>query len=268
MELMSFKHKIAAQMYSVRKEFEADPEATLKELKRIGFTAIQVDGMRGHSVEKISQLVKKYEFEIAGMHIKHERFMTDLDGIVEEAYLFGCKTIYDKYIDDEEQHVEGYRRTKEKLIEAVEKLAPLGFRIGLHNPEYDYQNQIDGRNVLDYITDPVNGYGVYPEPDTYWMTIAGDDPVEAFKKYSRRAPVVHLKDYRSGFALEDMQANLAEVGEGDVDIEAIVRWGEANKVEYYCVEQDYSRIGIFKSLEIGFNNLVEIGERIQGETRK
>ncbi|WP_314067486.1 TIM barrel protein [uncultured Vagococcus sp.] len=263
---MTFRQKIAAQMYSVRKEFEADPEATLNELKRIGFTAIQVDGMRGHSVEKISQLVKKYDFEIAGMHIKHDRFMTNLDGIIEECYAFGCKTIYDKYIDDEEQHTEGYRQTKAKLIEAVAKLAPLGFRIGVHNPEYDYNNQIDGRNVLDYLTDPVNGYGVYSEPDTYWMTIAGENPLESFKKYSGRAPVVHLKDYRSGFELADIKQNLAEVGEGEVDIEGIVRWGEANKVEYYCVEQDYSRIGIFKSLEIGFNNLLEMGERIQMET--
>ena len=262
---MTFKKKIAAQMYSVRKEFEDNPERTFQELKKIGFTALQIDGMRGHDVKKISELVKKYDFEIAGMHIKHDRFMNDLDGIMEECYEFGCKTIYDKYIDDEEQHTEGYIKTKEKLIEIVEKLAPLGFRIGLHNPEYDYNNEIYGRKVLDYITDPVNGYTVYAEPDTYWMTIAGDDPVESIKKYSGRAPIIHLKDYRSGYELNDMEQNLAELGEGEIDIESIVRWGEKNKVEYYCIEQDYSRIGIFKSLEIGFKNLVEIGNKIQAE---
>lgn len=259
---MAFKDKIAAQMYSVRNEFEKDPEGTFKELKRIGFTAIQIDGMRGHDVKEISRLVKKYGFNIAGMHIKHDRFMTDLDGIVEECYEFGCKTIYDKYIDDDDQHTEGYLKTKEKLIEAVVKLAPLGFRIGLHNPEYDYNNEIMGRKVLDFITDPEDGYSIYPEPDTYWMTIAGENPVESIKKYSGRAPIVHIKDYHSGYDLSDIENNLAEVGEGEVDILSIIEWGESNKVEYYCIEQDYSKIGIFKSLEIGYNNLVEIGNEL------
>ncbi|HBA2688925.1 TPA: sugar phosphate isomerase/epimerase, partial [Enterococcus faecium] len=42
------KTKIAAQMYSVRKELEKDPENTFKSLKEIGFEAVQLDGMRGH----------------------------------------------------------------------------------------------------------------------------------------------------------------------------------------------------------------------------
>lgn len=260
--MRKIRSKIAAQMYSVRKEFAEDAEGTLRKLKEIGFEAVQLDGMRENDPIDVARLLEKYQLRVAGMHIKHDRFFNDLDGIIEEAYLFDCKTIYDKYIDDEEQNEQGYRKTKEVLLAAAQKLSPLGFRVGLHNPEYDYNHVVDGRKVMDYITDPVNGVCIYPEPDTYWMTVAGENPVEAIKKYSGRAPILHLKDYRSGYDVNDMDNNLMEVGSGEINMKAVVQWGEASGVEYYCVEQDYSRIGIFESLKRGFDYLVSLEEEL------
>ena len=256
------KCKFAAQMYSVRKEFEKDCEGTIKKLKEIGFDYVQVDGMRGHDERVVADLLKKYDLKPVGLHIKHDRFMNDLDGIVEEAYLFGCKTIYDKYIDDEEQNEEGYRKTKEALIEAARKLGALGFRVGLHNPEYDYNNQIDGRNVMEYITDPVNGTCVYAEPDTYWITVAGKDPVEEIKKYSGRMPIIHCKDIIKSLDPMDFENNLTEVGSGDVDFKSILKYGVENGVEYFCIEQDHSKIGMFESLKMGLEYLTNLAKEI------
>ncbi|NGP46190.1 TIM barrel protein [Bacillaceae bacterium SIJ1] len=258
-----FKSKIAAQLYSVRDEFEKDCEGTLKTLKEIGFEAVQLDGMRGNDPHDVAELIRKYEFNIAGMHIDHDRFLYDLDGIIEEAYIFGCKTVYDKYINDEKQYEDGYRETKTALVQAAKNLSALGFRIGLHNPEYDYNNIVDGRKILDFMTDPVHGVCIYAEPDTYWMAVAGENPVESIKKYSGRAPVVHLKDFKSGYEPTDIKNNLTEVGAGEIDMEAIIHWGENHGVEYYCIEQDYSSIGIFDSLAFGFSHVMNIGKALE-----
>ncbi|ASN04324.1 sugar phosphate isomerase/epimerase family protein [Virgibacillus necropolis] len=260
---MTLKSKLAAQMYSVRLEFEKDCEGTLRRLKDIGFEAIQLDGMRGNDPEKVAELIRKYDLKVAGMHIKHDRFFNDLDNVLYEAYLFQCKTIYDKYIDDEDQHEEGYKKTKKKLLEVARDLSPLGFRVGVHNPEYDYNNQVNGRKLLDYLTDPVDGICIYSEPDTYWMTVAGENPVETLKKYSGRAPILHLKDYKEGFESDDMDNNLVEVGLGDVNMEEVIQWGEWNGVEFYCIEQDYSKIGIFESLKQGFEHILHLGNKIK-----
>lgn len=256
--MATIKHKLAAQMYSLRNELAADPEQTFQMLKDIGFEAIQLDGMRGHDPELINRLVKKHGFKIAGMHIKHDRFIDDIDGIIEEAYLFGCKTIYDKYIDDEEQNLAGYLKTKKALVNAARTLSPLGFRVGLHCPEYDYSELVEGRKVLEYITDPVDGTLVYAEPDTYWMTVAGADPVEEIKQYSRRAPIIHLKDCIADYRDQDEKHNMTEVGSGAIDMLSVIRWGEANGVEYYCIEQDHSSIGMFASMEKSFNYLAQL----------
>ncbi|MGG7178010.1 sugar phosphate isomerase/epimerase family protein [Clostridium paraputrificum] len=257
------KDKIAVQLYSVRKEFEKDCEGTIRKLKEIGFNAVQVDGMRGNDPKVVAELLKKYDMKVIGLHIKHDRFFDDLDGIIEEAYLFDCKTIYDKYIEDEDQNEDGYRNTKKVLIDAAQKLSNLGFRVGLHNPEYDFNNEVDGRVVMDYITDPVNGISVYAEADTYWITVAGKDPVEFIKRYSGRTPIIHMKDIDTSLDLNDMDNNLREVGCGDVDFESIIRWGEKNGVEYYCIEQDSSKIGMFESLKIGLENLTKICDKLK-----
>lgn len=255
---MNLRHKIAAQLYSVRKLFEKNPDETLRMLREIGYQAVQIDGMRGHDSREIAELIKKYNFNIAGMHIKHDRFFNDLSGIEEECELFGSKTIFDKYIDDEDQNENGYKKTKQQLLKVAYRLSPKGYRIGLHNPEYDYTNQVEGRNILQYITDPEYNISIYAEPDTYWMACAGENPAESIQAYSGRAPIIHLKDFHSGFDRYDLDNSLAEVGSGDIDMPSIIKWGEQNKVEFYCVEQDSSKIGIMNSMQKSFDYLMNL----------
>ncbi|MFK4566830.1 sugar phosphate isomerase/epimerase family protein [Enterococcus sp. UD-01] len=261
--MAEIRKKIAAQLYSVRKEFEKDPQATLKALKEIGYQAVQVDGMRGHKAEDIAQLVKELGFSIAGMHIKHERFFNDIAGIVSECELFGSKTIFDKYIDDEDQNTEGYIKTKRQLLQVAYELSPKGYRIGLHNPEYDYINKINNRNVLQFITDPDFNVGIYAEPDTYWLACAGENPVEAIKMYSGRCPIIHLKDFKSGFDRFDLANSVAEVGSGEIAMDQVINWGEANGVEFYCVEQDSSKIGMLNSMAQSFDYLMSLENKLR-----
>ncbi|MBC2255611.1 sugar phosphate isomerase/epimerase [Listeria ivanovii] len=255
---MDIKDKIAVQLYSVRKEMERDLEGTFKKIHEIGFRYVQLDGMRGNDPAEVLHFLGKYELKVIGMHIKHGRFMTDLDSIIQEAYYFGCKTIFDKYIEEEDQNLVGYKATKEALIRAAQQLNSLGFRVGLHNPEYDFNELIAGRRVMDFITDPVNGVCIYAEPDTYWIRAAGHDEGEFMKRYSGRAPIVHMKDFVSGFELEDMDNNLVEIGQGEVDFRAIIVWGEANGVEYYCIEQDRSKRDMFDTLKASYNYLLNL----------
>ncbi|MHC5252392.1 sugar phosphate isomerase/epimerase family protein [Listeria kieliensis] len=245
---MAWQDKIAIQLYSVRKEMERDLEGTLKKISALGVRYVQLDGMRGNDPERVASALRKYNLKMIGMHIKHERFSNDLDGIIREAYLFDCKTIYDKYIEEEDQHTAGYVKTKQTLIDAALKLAPLGFRIGLHNPEYDFTTLVEGRMLMDYITDPVSGISIYAEPDTYWISASNVDPVEYVKRYSGRAPIIHMKDFLPGFEITDMAHNLTEIGSGTVDFKAIIEWGNEHGVEYYCIEQDQSKLDMFDSL--------------------
>jgi sugar phosphate isomerase/epimerase len=58
---------------------------------------------------------------------------------------------------------------------------------------------------------------------TYWLTKAGENPVEWMNRYKNRTPLIHLKDMTT-----DGEQFFAELGTGGVDIEAVLRKGEEN----------------------------------------
>ena len=63
-------------------------------------------------------------------------------------------------------------------------------------------------------------------------------------------PIIHLKDMAS-----DGTQDFAEVGEGLIDFVPILRWCEANGVEWYAVEQDTCRRDPLDCLNTSLTNL-------------
>ena len=118
------------------------------------------------------------------------------------------------------------------------------------------------------------------ELDSHWIHRGGQDPVKFIKKYAGSIRLVHLKDYRIGempipeggvdfTSKEGMMkfmsnftniVQFAEVGEGTLDMPAIIQAGLEGGGEYFLVEQDdcYGR-DPFDSLKISHDNLVKMG---------
>lgn len=258
-------NKLICQMYGLRKEFEKDYDATLRKVKEIGFDAIQLDGMRGNDPIEVAKAIKKYDLTVSSMHIKHDRFVYDLDGIIEECKLFDSYEIYDKYIDDEWQVEEGYKFTRYILVEAAKKLEPLGISVGLHCPEYDFNNVVDGLKVMDYICQANDQVDIHPEPDTYWLSVAGIEPATYIEQYPNRILTIHMKDIDLSLDKMNMKENLRECGNGDVDFASVIAWGEANGVKHYAIEQDSSKGDMFESMRTSLINLKNIYKDVTGK---
>lgn len=254
--------KLIAQMYGLRKEIEKDPDTCFQKVKEIGFDAIQLDGMRGRDPKEIKDAIDRANLKVSSMHIKHDRFINDVEGIIAEGELFQCKEVYLKYIEDEYQVEYGYKFTKYALIKAAKRLMEAGFEVGLHSPEYDFNTLVDGKVVMDYICTEENGIALHPEPDTYWLSVAGRNPHEYMKQYDGRILTVHMKDIDTSLDLMNMDENLRECGSGSVDFEAIMRWGNAHGVKAYAIEQDSSNIGMYESMRKSLAYLKEIEHKI------
>lgn len=254
--------KLVCQMYGLRKEIEKDPYICFQKIKEIGFDKVQLDGMRGRDPREIKDAIDKAGLIVSSMHIKHDRFITDVEGIIEEGKLFNCKEVYLKYIEDEFQVEYGYKFTKYALIKATKRLIEEGFEVGLHSPEYDFNTLVDGKKVMDYICTEEDGILIHPEPDTYWLSVAKINPSEYIKKYAGRILTIHMKDIDTSLDLMDMDANLRECGSGDVDFESIIRWGEENGVRSYAIEQDSSKIGIYESMKQSLAYLQELEKKV------
>lgn len=259
---MSNKEKFAIQLHSVKEELAKDCENTIKNLKEIGFNAIQIDDTCETPKQDIAKILKKYDIKITGIHIKHERFFNNIDGIVQDAELFDTKNIFDKYIDDEYQSKEGYRFTRNTLRIIARQLKPMGYRIGIHNSIHDFNKTVDGKKIMEFMTEPKNNMQIYPEFDTYWISIAGFNPVSYIRNYTNQIHSIHLKDFKLGFNSYDINNNLVNLGEGTVDFLSIMQWGEKNGIESYIVEHNPSQKNVFDNLETNFQYLRQLSEKV------
>lgn len=251
------KNKFAAQLYTLRDELQKDFHGTLKTLKDMGWSGVQIDGLHGYEPEEIAYTLEKTGLKVAGMHIGLDRMQNELEQVKKEAELFGTKDIFCHYLEKEYQHVEGYKYVKEALLNVARILSPEGYRVGYHHHEFEFETEINGMYALEYLLEAENGLSLYPEIDTYWVQYAGIPPLEFMANYSHRIPILHLKDMTT-----DDRKTFAEVGTGLIDFKPILQWGENNGVEWYAVEQDFCDGSPLESLEISLLNLNRLAESL------
>ena len=134
----------------------------------------------------------------------------------------------------------------------------LGMTLLYHNHDFEFE-KIDGKYALEVLYDTVPADLLQTELDTCWVRVGGEEPAAYVRKFSGRAPVVHLKDYAGGksehmyelIGIESEDAKPEEnpfefrpVGFGVQDMPAIIKASEDAGAEWLVVEQDQPSMGL------------------------
>lgn len=244
------RDKLAAQLYTLRNELKQDFPGVLRELKKMGWAAVQIDGLHGYPAADIAAVMKETGLRTAGMHVGLDRMKTDLETVLEEARLFETKDLICHSLPNGLQNPEGYLSVRTDLHKVASQVSTLGYRVGYHNHDFEFHTIIEGKLALEFLLeDPA----VYPEIDTYWVQKAGQDPLTFISNYAFRMPILHLKDMTS-----DGRHYFAEIGTGLIDFAPILKWGLHHGVEWFAVEQDYCPGSPMDSLAISLAHLLEL----------
>ena len=127
----------------------------------------------------------------------------------------------------------------------------MGFKFkGLNNCNQVFVFLISKIDVLEMILNETNPHWVKAEFDIYWLTFAGERPVDWLKRYQGRTPLVHLKDMTL-----DGERFFAELGTGGVDLASVLDYGIHSGVDWWIVEQDQSRISPIESVRMSLEYL-------------
>ena len=148
------------------------------------------------------------------------------------------------------------------MVETIDRIGECCNRHGIvlmyHNHDFEFQTRIDGMYALDYLYKTVPADRLQTEIDTCWVNVAGENPADYVRKYTGRAPVVHLKDFwkkegKSGkmyelIGIKDDGNGEAEektfgfmpVGYGQQDIPSILQASLDAGAKWVVVEQDAS----------------------------
>jgi len=244
--------RIAVQLYTLR-DFCQTTEAlkqSMYKIKEIGYQAVQVSGIGPISNEDVKACADEVGLQICATHVDYASMKENLECVIRQHELWGCKYAGIGGLPVEFRNAEGYVAFAKEASEIGKRLQERGIQFIYHNHHFEFQKYsgVTGMELLRTESD-AEAFGF--ELDTYWVQAGGANPVDWIHKVNGRMKVVHLKD----MAIVDQQQLYAEIGEGNLDFPAIIEACRQTGVEWYVVEQDVCQRDPFESLAISWNNL-------------
>ncbi|WNS78074.1 sugar phosphate isomerase/epimerase [Domibacillus sp. DTU_2020_1001157_1_SI_ALB_TIR_016] len=241
---------VAVQMFTLRDESEKDFAGTLKKVAELGYDGVEFAGYGGLSAAEVRTLLDELGLKAASSHVPLDELKTNLAQVIEDQKTLGSKFVVCPYLLPDQRSEEDYRALIALLNEAGETCRQEGITLCYHNHDFELDRLSDGRTALEAIFDDTDSKNVKAEFDVYWLTKAGERPIDWLRRYNGRTPLVHLKDMTT-----DEEQFFAELGTGGVDLDEVLAAGEESNVEWWIVEQDMTRKSPFESIEISINYL-------------
>ena len=249
---------VAVQVYSVRDAAKADLRGTLEKIKEMGYDGVEFAGRYGYDTKDIKKMCDEIGLVPISAHVPYLDMTGAPKGVLSKYAALGCKYVAVPYLSDE------YRPGTDcfpEVIENIKKLGAVAKELGIqllyHNHDFEFM-KIDGKYALDILYDEVPADLLKTELDTCWVNVGGEVPAEYIKKYTGRAPIVHLKDFvgeksenmyeligiKSEAPKRPSNFELRPVGSGCQDFPAILKAAEEAGAEWVVVEQDNPSMGL------------------------
>lgn len=262
---------------------------TLRKIREIGFHVIELSQvtMTPENVSEIRRACRDFGIEVASMTaaIEHmeapgiahiDNLTDDFEKIMGDCEALGCRELRIVLSPLDCLY------EKEKLLSYVKKCDDMAAKLKTYGIGYYYHHhhwefyrldQENRKTCMDIMIENSKDLGF--ELDTYWLWCACVDPMKIIPRLKGRIKIFHLKDYRVGkMNTEDFYSGdpdvlrqainripeFAEVGEGALDMKAIIDCAVENGTEYAFIEQDlhYGRDS-FECIKISYDNLVRMG---------
>lgn len=227
---------VGAQLFTVREYTKTleDIARTLDRVREIGYTAVQFSALGPVDPKALAKVREDSGLICAATHYPWERFLEDLDAVIEEHELYGCSHPAIGGLKPEYHSLDGLKRFCDELGPVAEKLAAAGMDFSYHNHSNELAH-FDGKPWLARLLETAPAEHLNAEIDTYWIQAGGGSPAAWIRRYAGRQPLLHAKDMS---VLPDREIRMAAVGSGNLDWPGILDAAREAGVQYVLVEQD------------------------------
>ncbi|CAN5481324.1 sugar phosphate isomerase/epimerase [soil metagenome] len=250
---------IGVQLYTVRDAMQKDPTEAIAKIAAIGFTSVEgatytgSQKFYGMTPWEFAALLKANGLIMPSAHYRlgeetdkgavvKGTILHEWDKAVDDAAAVGLKYMVCAYLSDVERgDLDHYKKVADQLNVAGERCKKAGIQLCYHNHDFEFVKQGD---VYPYdILLGTDANLVKMEMDLYWVSKAGQSPMELFKKHPGRFPLWHLKD------MDDSASKaFTEVGNGVINFKEIFKYKKEAGLKYSFVEQDKCPGSPFDSL--------------------
>ena len=253
---------IGVQLYTVRSIIDQKPLETLKALDQIGYREAEV--IQGN-MDKIWPDLKQTALKPVSLHMDTALFTRNQDKLppaLDEAKEKGFEYVVCPYIAPQDRGgADVMKKLGETLNTAGERCQKAGLHLCYHNHAFEFQPEGSG-TLLDVLMQTADPKLVSLEMDIMWVTVGGADPVSLLKKYGHRVTLMHLKNVAPGVEKRYNEivpkTAFREVGNGVVDVPAVLKAAADAGVKHYFVEQDQTPGDPVASLRMSFEYLKKL----------
>ena len=209
--------EIALQLYSIRElvgdsaRYADNHEAVLKQLREMGFSAVEAANYNSGKFYGISPEQFKADCEAAGLKVLSSHATRGLseEELANHDFTEAMKW-WDEAIAAHKAAGMTYLVTPwgnvPKTLEEAQTLCDYhnaigakcneaGLKYGYHTHSHEFKNIGDtDRMWIEYMMENIAPENMFWQMDVYWAVMAGKSPVEYIKKYPGRFALLHIKD--------------------------------------------------------------------------
>ncbi|MGL4343882.1 MAG: sugar phosphate isomerase/epimerase family protein [Cellulosilyticaceae bacterium] len=218
--------KVALQLYTLREECSKDFLGTLKKVAELGYEGVEFAGFFGVPALELKQCLEQLGLEVVASHMPLEDLKYRIDEVIAYNEVLGNRYIICPWSEMKmAYHIDELADIFGRICE---KLKEHDMILGYHN--HDHELKVVGEDVLlTQFFSRLRGK-IVGELDTFWVYRAGFDPVDYMKKIGHQLSFVHVKDGDS--------QRLAALGEGELNLPAIIEQSEKMGIKWIIVEND------------------------------
>ena len=235
------------QMFMLREQAKTDLPGVFKAIHDAGFAQVEFYPIAySQPAAKLRELVHNAGLQpsVSG-HFDYVSLKEKLD----YAHELGLKYMVCPAIPNEQRTVEGFRAAAEFFNKIGKSARDRGMQFAFHNHDYEFA-PMDGTVGFDVLMEHSDPTLVKLQLDCYWLTQAGQDPLQMLKKHASRAVLLHLKDRTpapAGPGLKDRE-HFTELGKGTINWPAILEQGHKQGIKYAFLDQDGTSIPVPESM--------------------
>jgi sugar phosphate isomerase/epimerase len=256
-----FTKPLGVELYTVRNVIDKDTDTVIRRIAEIGYTEVEPGRA---ALEKLKPFLHKYKLKPVSCHLEANLVTggeapVTLDQAIEEAKGMGVKHLIYPYVAPAKRgDADMMHKFADQMNLAGAKIAHAGMKFGYHNHAFEFGGKEGERTIdvfLKYLDPKLVGFQL----DVFWVSVAGNDPVQWINKLKGRVLSIHLKDKiatQPVFYAENVpKETFKEVGSGSLDFPAILRAAAATGVTEFFVEQDQTPADPVDSLAASYKYL-------------
>jgi sugar phosphate isomerase/epimerase len=261
---------VGVQLYTVRTDLEKDFDGTLAKVAAIGYVEVEFAGYFGRTPQQVREALARHGLVSPSSHLDYatvssrDKWKQALD----DAAAIGQTFVVNPWIDESMRGQPGvWKRIADVYNSAGAAAAAHGIQFCYHNHNFEFypSDGADGKLPIDVLLESCDPKLVKIELDLCWIAAAGKDPLDYFRRYPGRFPLVHVKGLRKVPAasaapapIDKVLPDLTDVGHDDViDWKRIFAKASEAGIEHAFVEHDVPK-DPFASLKASYDYVARL----------